>query len=61
MGKFNILPPPPILCSYMMRFEFLGGAVGHLCPAFPKAILTMTKGEKARFIVQSQCMSLYPC
>ncbi|GMN35880.1 hypothetical protein TIFTF001_005588 [Ficus carica] len=27
---------------------------GHLCPAFPKAIVTLERGEKARLIVQPQ-------
>lgn len=29
---------------------------GHFCPAFPKAILTMKKGEKAKLVIQPQCM-----
>ncbi|KAJ4701592.1 Peptidylprolyl isomerase [Melia azedarach] len=27
---------------------------GHFCPAFPKAILTMKKGEKAKLVIQPQ-------
>lgn len=37
------------------EFAFLG----HLCPALPRAIKTMKRGEKVKLIVQPQCRSSF--
>lgn len=33
--------------------------LGHFCPAVPKAIKTMSRGEKVNLIVQPQCKFPY--
>ena len=49
-----------ILCGYVLSLcTDMVGCLGHLCPALAKAIRTMEMGEKARLIVQPQCMSLF--
>lgn len=33
--------------------------LGHLCPALPRAIKTMKRGERVKLIVQPQCRSSF--
>lgn len=55
-NTFWIINCMPIHGDLELTFWFLSG---HLCPALQKAIVTMKRGEKAKLVVQPQCMSLF--
>lgn len=43
--------------SISVKFCIFASFLGQFCPALPKALKTMRKGEKVNLIIQPQCMS----